>query len=101
MAIVMINTDKISNNLVPDIGKLKSSVFSVLEKAGGVNLPYNCPYSWSDIVNNISDCSDKLDNYLIWIKEISRLTDSAINNARDDLNKLVVEEIKIQKVVVK
>ncbi len=101
MAIVMINTDKISNNLIPDIGKLKSSVFSALEKAGGVNLPYNCPYSWSDIVNNISDCSDKLDNYLIWIKEIKRLTEAATKNTSDDLSKLVIEEIKMQNIIVK
>lgn len=101
MANIMIDTDKISNSLIPSVEGAKSKISNAKEKAQKVHLPHSCPYSWSSIISDIGDCSEKLGNYLSWIREINRRINVTNTNSKEDISKIKIEEVKRQNIIVK
>lgn len=93
MAKMSIDTDVISNTLLPLTKNEISKLNSVISIANSVSFP-NGEYNWSAIVGELEDCREQASKYYNWLENIK---DKFVNNMNDrveEINNTMVTEIK-------
>lgn len=90
---INIDTDVISNSLLPlarsEIDKISSAVSS----ANRVHFP-NGEYDWSEIMGELNDCREESNKYIRWIADINDKYVNHLVNRIDDINSISVSELK-------
>lgn len=100
MSKVKIDTDSISNTLLPLASNEINKLNSVISMANSFSFPSG-EYNWSSIINELEDCKEQANKYSNWI---SNINDRFINNISDrveDINITAITEIKKRNTVVK
>lgn len=93
MAKMSIDTDAISNTLLPLTKNEISKLGSVISIANSVSFP-NGEYNWSAIVGELEDCKEQANKYYHWLENIK---DKFVNNMSDrveEINSVQITEIK-------
>ena len=92
MSKVDIDTDKISNELIPLAREQYGKILSARGSASKVSIP-NDAYNWSDVYGKIDDCVTKSDKYAKWLESINTSYVNDITNKVDEFNTIEVEKI--------
>ncbi len=100
MTKVSINTDKISNSLLPTAQNEKNKISSTKRCASRVSMPNGENY-WGNVTSQLSDCEDKINKYINWINDLKNKVSSGMNNGVDNINKLVVDKVNTSDITVK
>ncbi len=93
MAKMSIDTDAISNTLLPLAKNEISRIDNAISIANSVSFP-NGEYNWSAIVNELGDCKAQANKYYRWLENIK---DKFVNNMSDrvdEISAVTVTEIK-------
>lgn len=100
MTKVSINTDKISNSLLPTAQNEKNKIISAKSCANGVLMPNGETYL-KDITSQLSDCEDKMNKYINWITDLKNKASISMNNGVNNINKITVEKVNTSDIAVK
>lgn len=92
MSKVDIDTDKISNDLIPLAREQYGKIVSARGNASKVSIP-NDAYDWGSVYSKIDDCVSQSDKYLKWIESINTSYVNDITNKVDDINNIQIENI--------
>ncbi len=93
MSKMSIDTDAISNTLLPLTKNEISKLNSVISIANSVSFP-NGEYNWSGIVNELDDCKNQARKYYSWLENIRDKFVNNMNDRVDEINSVTVTEIK-------
>lgn len=93
MSKMSIDTDAISNTLIPLSKNEISKLNSVISMANSVSFP-NGEFNWSNIVGELEDCRDQAKKYYGWIENIKDKFVNNMNDRVDEINATMVVEIK-------
>ena len=93
MSKLLIDTDKIDNDLLSQARNSKSHIQTTRNNAQRVNMP-NDDYNWSRVTSQIEDCVDETEKYINWIKEVNRKYKDGIINSTDLINKVNTTELQ-------
>ena len=100
MSKVTVDTDVISNSLLPLATREVDKISNAISSANRVHFP-NGEYDWSGIVGELSDCSEEAKTYARWVADINDKYVNHMVNRVDDINSISVEELKKHISVVK
>lgn len=100
MSKVTVDTDVISNSILPLATSEVNKISSAISSANRVHFP-NGEYDWSGIVGELSDCSEEAKKYARWVADINDKYVNHMVNRVDDINSISVEELKKHISVVK
>ncbi len=100
MAKVKINTDIVSNTLLPLAKNETNKISNVISMANSVSFP-NGEYNWSSIINELDDCREMSVKYCNWLSSINERFINNTNSCIDEINSTTITEIKRRATIVK
>lgn len=100
MAKVKIDTDVVSNTLLPLAKNEINKLSNVISVASTVSYP-NGEYNWSSIVNELEDCREQANKYYNWIANVNNKFINMTTDCVDDISSTAVTEIKRRTTIVK
>jgi hypothetical protein len=100
MAVILLDTDKINNELVPLAENKLGNINSASDISKKVVLE-NGESNWTTISNQLEECANQTKKYIEWLKNINITYVNTINNGIETINSAKIEEIDKCKLVVK
>lgn len=100
MSKVKIDTDMVSNTLLPLANNEINKLNGVISIANTVSFP-NGEYNWSAIVGEIEDCREQANKYYNWISNVNEKFVNSATDCVDEINNTSITEIKRRTTVVK
>lgn len=100
MSKVSIDTDVISNILLPLSRSEVDRILNAISSANQVHFP-NGEYNWSGIVGDLNDCKEEGNKYVGWISDMNDKYVNHMVNRVDDINSIAIDEPKKHTSIVK
>lgn len=101
MGRVRIDTDKMSNDLLPCVKSACDIGGAVRDCAGRIYFPYDDYGWWNDVYNNVCECLDSVQRYHNWVVDMSNRFSTQIQQSVDEFNGISVEKIQKPTISVK
>lgn len=93
MAKVNVDTDVISNNLLPLAKSEVDKISNAISSANRVHFP-NGEYDWSGIVGELYDCREESNKYARWVADIKDKYVNHMVTRVDEINSISIIELK-------
>lgn len=93
MSKMCIDTNVISNTLLPLSKNEISKLGSVISMANSVSFP-NGEFNWSSIIGELEDCKNQATKYYNWMENIKEKFVNNMNDRIEEINTTTVTEIK-------
>ncbi len=100
MSKVMIDTDKISNNLMPMVSNARSSISTARSCASRAYFPRE-DYGWNRVCSNLSDCVERVGKYYNWANGLNQKFVRCLQQNLENISSIQVEAIKKSSLSVK
>lgn len=93
MTKINVDTDIISNNLLPLAKSEMDKISNAVYYANRVHFP-NGEYDWPKIVGELNDCREESNKYIRWIADINEKYVNHLVDRIDDINSISIDELK-------
>lgn len=100
MTKIKIDTQKVSNLLLPAAANEKQKIESAKNLASRVSMPGGENY-WGDVISKLSDCDEKISKYINWLNDLNSEILNDISNNVESINSVKIEKVNVSNIFVK
>ena len=93
MSKVVIDTDKITNELLPMASNAQEEVVDAKSCARRAYFPYN-DFGWGGVCGSLDECIENTRKYYNWANGLSQRFSTCLKQGLEDINSIHVESIK-------